>query len=157
MLKSLNELLLIVEEFKNQGKKIVTFNGSFDILHAGHIKAFREAKSKGDCLIVFINSDKSVKSYKGEDRPIIPEQDRALMVSAIDGVDYVSLFDESDPRVVLEQIKPHIHCNGLEWGENCVEAKVVKENGGEIHILKQHNGISTSKIIEKILKLHKKE
>lgn len=156
-IKTQAEILKIVKLARKSGKKVVTFNGSFDILHAGHAKSFCEAKSKGDLLIVFVNSDKSVKSYKGPNRPIIPEKHRAELVAAISAVDYVALFNESDPRKVLSRVRPDVHCNGAEWGKNCIESGVVKAGGGTIHILKQYPGISTSKIIGKILAAYTNE
>jgi D-glycero-beta-D-manno-heptose 1-phosphate adenylyltransferase len=155
--KSQKEIFEITKKLKQKGKTIVTFNGSFDILHSGHTKSFREAKNKGDYLIIFINSDKSVKSYKGKDRPIISEKHRAEMVASLSYVDYVALFNESDPRKVLSVVKPDIHCNGAEWGKDCIEKKTVEKNGGKIHILKQYKGISTTEIIKKILKAHTKK
>ena len=155
-IKTRNEIKHVVGELKKQGKKIVTCNGSFDILHIGHIKFLQEAKAQGDILIVGLNSDSSIKKYKSKDRPINDQQSRAEMLAALEAVDYVTLFDETNPITLLEMIKPHIHCNGEEYGENCVEAPTVIGNGGRIHIIKNYKGFSTTQLIKKILSVYQK-
>lgn len=149
-IKTLDELKQIRDILRHESKKVVTTNGSFDILHAGHVKSLEESKEQGDVLIVGINSDASVKRYKGVNRPIIPEADRAYLVAALECVDYVFLFDEDDPREFLKQLRPDIHTNSEEYGSNCVEADVIKENDGELYLIKKIPGLSTSAIIEKI-------
>jgi len=141
----------VVNRLKKESKRIVTLSGSFDILHIGHIRSLREAKSKGDVLIVLLNSDKSVRSYKGPTRPIIPEKERIEILSALEFVDYVVIFDEINPISIIDRIKPHIHCNGSDWGKDCVEREVVERNGGRIHVLKWQEGVSTTGLINKIL------
>jgi rfaE bifunctional protein nucleotidyltransferase chain/domain len=126
----------------------VTVNGSFDILHNGHLHILNEARQRGDILIVGLNSDSSVKSYKGPTRPIVPERARAEMLLALRMVDYVHIFDESDPIAFLKEIKPDIHVNGSEYGENCIESETVKRGGGEIYIVSRIPGLSTSRIVE---------
>jgi rfaE bifunctional protein nucleotidyltransferase chain/domain len=138
----------LVDKLRKEGKKIVTCNGCFDILHTGHIKFLTEAKKQGDILIVGLNSDKSVKANKGPKRPINNENDRAEVLTALEMVDYVTIFDEQDPRELLSIIKPDVHCNGEEYGESCIEADIVKKNGGRIHLIKLVKGISTTQIIE---------
>jgi rfaE bifunctional protein nucleotidyltransferase chain/domain len=148
-LKSFEEIREIVETLKKEDKKIVTCNGCFDILHVGHIKFLKEAKEQGDVLIVGLNSDSSVKENKGEERPINNENDRAQVLAALEMVDYVTIFDEKTPIPLLEVIKPDIHCNGGEYGENCIEAETVKKNSGRIYIVKLVKNYSTTDIIEK--------
>ena len=131
-------------------KRIVTLNGSFDLLHAGHLEIIYEAKNLGDVLIVMLNSDESIRKHKGEKRPIIPLEYRKVLISAIEFVDYVTSFDEDDPRNILKIIKPDVHVNGEEYGLNCIEAEIVKKFGGRIHLVKKYFSLSTSKIIEKI-------
>lgn len=155
-IKNQQQIISIVRSAKSQGRKIVTFNGSFDLLHAGHVHSLEEAKSLGDILIVLLNSDLSIQSYKGVTRPIIGENNRAFMLSALACVDFVVLFNEINSKAILSKIKPDIHCNGADWGKNCVERSVVEKNGGIIHILSWQHGLSTSKIIEKILKIRAK-
>lgn len=153
-LKNQKSIVEIVRKLKGQGKKIVTYNGSFDILHLGHIKSLQEAKKQGDILIVPLNSDKSIKVYKSPKRPIIPQAQRAQTLAALSCVDYVVIFNEVDPIKILGKIKPDIHCNGADYGKNCIEKDVVEKNGGKIHILKWLPGLSTSKIIQKILDVY---
>ena len=150
-IKSQKEIVKIVRILKNQGKKVVTYNGSFDILHLGHIKSLEEAKAQGDILVVLLNSDDSVRKYKGPNHPLNSENERAEVLSAIKHIDYVVNFDELNPKEILKKIKPAVHCNGSDWGENCIERQVVEEGGGRIHILKWQTGFSTSKLMQKIM------
>ncbi len=149
-IKSLSELVKIRDILRHEGKQVVTTNGAFDILHAGHVKALTESKEQGDVLIVGINSDACVKRLKGDSRPIVSEGDRAAMVAALEYVDYVFLFEEDDPRAFLEELKPDIHTNSEEYGEDCVEAEVLAENNGKLYLIKKIPGLSTSDIISKI-------
>lgn len=150
MVDTLEELVKIRDILRHEGKKVVTTNGVFDILHAGHVKALRESKEQGDVLIVGINSDACVKRLKGDSRPLVSENDRAYMLDALDCVDYVFMFDEDDPREFLKALKHDVHTNSEEYGEDCIEAEVVKENGGKIYLIKKIPGLSTSELIEKI-------
>ncbi len=153
-IKSTQEIQQIANQLRGDNKTIVTYNGSFDILHVGHARSLQEAKTLGDVLIVPLNSDKSVKMYKGPKRPIVGEKERAEMLSALGCVDYVVFFDETDPIRILDIIKPHIHANGADYGENCIEKDIVEKNGGKIQILKWSDGFSTSKLIKKIVDLY---
>lgn len=150
----LEKLISISQKLKKQGKKIVTYNGGFDIIHLGHVKSIQGAKMQGDVLFILINSDLSVKSYKGSSHPTIGEKDRAEMVAGIEGVDYVTIFDDITPVEILGKIKPHVHCNGSDWGKNCVEREVVEKNGGRIHVLDWEKGFSTTKLIKKIIDVY---
>lgn len=133
-----------------QGKRIVTLNGSFDLLHAGHLHILEEARRQGDVLVVGLNSDASVRRYKSADRPLIGEADRARMLLALRCVDYVHVFDEDAPMAFLGEIKPDVHVNGPEYGADCIEAPTVARHGGRIHIVEKIPGLSTSAIIGKI-------
>jgi len=144
---SAQEISTQVDIQKKEGKKIVTINGTFDILHKGHSKILTEAKEQGDILIVGINSDSSVRENKGEDRPLNCEKERAKMVANFDDVDFVTVFEEKTPLALLERIKPDIHVNGSEYGKDCIEAKTVKKNGGKIHVVNLLDGFSTTKMI----------
>ena len=139
---------------KKENKVIVTCNGAFDILHIGHIKFLEEAKQKGDILIAGLNSDKSVKNNKGPNRPITNEKNRAEFLAALESVDYVVIFNEEDPKYLLSIIKPDIHVNGNEYGYDCIEADVVKENGGKIHLVKNYGGFSTTKLLRALSDKH---
>ena len=139
-----------VEALRQEGKSIVTLNGSFDLLHAGHLQIIFEASQQGDVLLVALNTDASIKQYKSPKRPIIPLEYRLQMMAALEFVHYVTWFEETDPCQVLSIIKPSIHVNGSEYGENCIEAEIVKAHGGKIHIVSLVPGLSTSTIIRKI-------
>jgi len=156
-LKTREELKELVKELREQGKTIVTTNGSFDLMHIGHVKFLQEAKEQGDVLIIGLNSDSSVKEWKKkmgykdwDSRPLNKEQYRAEILAALECVDYVTVFDEIDPIRLLETIKPDVHCNGEDYGEDCIEAETVKKNGGRIHIIKNFEGFSTSELIKKV-------
>lgn len=138
------------QEIRNQGKTIVTLNGSFDLMHAGHLQIIYEASLQADILIVALNSDSSIKAYKSLDRPIVSLEYRLQLMAALEFVDYVTWFDETDPLRLLSEIKPDVHVNGSEYGKNCIEADIVKRNGGKIHIVELIPGLSTSQILKKI-------
>ncbi len=139
-----------VTQIREEGHTIATLNGSFDLMHAGHLEIIYQASQVADILIVALNSDSSIQAYKSPDRPIIPLKYRLEMMTALGFVDYVTWFDETDPRRLLAEIKPNVHVNGAEYGVNCIEADVVKENGGTVHIVQLVPGLSTSQIIKKI-------
>ncbi len=158
--KILNKKQLIkkVALLKKQHKKVITTNGSFDIFHAGHIYLLKKAKSFGDILIVGVNSDASIKKYKNDKRPILPQNSRMNLLTAIEFVDYIYLFNEINPIKFLKIVKPDIHVNSAEYGTNCVEAQVLKKYGGrlvQVNIKKSLS--STSEIIDKIIKLYTKQ
>ncbi len=136
-----------------QKKTIATLNGSFDLLHSGHLYMIYEASLTADVLIVALNSDASIKVYKSPLRPIIPLSHRLELLTAITFINYLTWFDEPDPRQILEKIKPDVHVNGEEYGENCIEAEVVKKNGGRLHLVKRIAGFSTSAILESVKRI----
>lgn len=141
-----NKIALI----RKKGHKIATLNGSFDLLHAGHLHILYEGSLQADCFIVALNSDSSIKKYKSENRPIVPLKYRAQMLAALEFVDYVTYFSETDPRKILSIIKPDVHVNGMEYGYNCIEAETVKKYGGRIYLVDRIKSLSTTQIIEKI-------
>lgn len=138
------------EALRAEGLTLATLNGSFDLLHAGHLHMLYEASCVADLLLVALNSDASIKRYKRPDRPIIPLEYRLELIAALGFVDFVSWFEEDDPRSLLKRLRPHVHVNGAEYGENCIEADTVKEGGGRLHIVSLVPGLSTSNIIKKI-------
>ena len=142
------ELAPLAATLRSQGKRIVTLNGAFDILHSGHLYMLSEARQQGDVLIVGLNSDASVRGYKGPGRPIVPEKNRAAMLLALRAVDFVHVFDEADPIAFLEEVRPDVHVNGAEYGENCIEGDTVRRAGGVIHLVPRIAGHSTSGLIE---------
>ena len=115
MLVQRKDLDNLIKTLRTQGKTIVTTNGCFDILHVGHVRYLEKTKNFADVLIVALNSDKSVRSIKGEGRPINNENDRAEVLSALRSVDYVVLFDEDSPLDLLLQIKPDVHTKGADY------------------------------------------
>ena len=148
---TLQELGPIVDKLKTQNKKIVTTNGVFDILHYGHVKYLEEAKKLGDILIVGVNTDRSVKENKGDERPINDEKSRISVLAALESVDYVFLFDEKDPRTWISRVKPNFHIKAGDYKLNqIIEKETVEINGGELIIVKMEKGVSTTKTINKI-------
>lgn len=148
--KDLNAVLSTLK-----GKKIVFTNGVFDILHIGHLRYLQEARALGDVLILGLNSDRSVKKIKGKNRPIIPEKERAEILSSLEPVDYVVIFNEVTPNKLIQKIKPHIHVKGGDYlNKPLAEEKIVKKLGGKIVFIKKIKGKSTSNIIRKILKTY---
>lgn len=146
------------EQWKREGKKIGFTSGSFDILHAGHWSYLEKAKEACDILIVGVNSDISVQNYKGPDRPIVPEKQRAQLVAALECVDWVFLFDERRNRMNLEVLKPTYYVKAGDYKpEELTSSDVVEKYGGKVLLLPMEEGLSTTKIIEKILKVYGKE
>jgi D-beta-D-heptose 7-phosphate kinase/D-beta-D-heptose 1-phosphate adenosyltransferase len=151
-LKELEELLPIVEKLKKEKKRIVFTNGCFDILHPGHIRLLRQAKSFADILIIGLNSDSSVKKIKGASRPIIKQQERAEVLAALEMVDYIVIFHEADPAKLISAILPDVLVKGGDWAkEDIIGHQTVEENGGEVHPLPYYGEYSTSHIINIIL------
>jgi rfaE bifunctional protein nucleotidyltransferase chain/domain len=143
------------DKAKGQGKRVVFTNGCFDILHLGHIRYLSEAKKCGDYLIVGVNSDRSVRSIKGEDRPLIPERARAEMLAALCFVDGVVIFDEEDPLSLIEYLQPQVLVKGADWAEGeIIGADLVKSRGGEVKRIPLVPHSSTSDIIQKIVELY---
>ena len=156
-IKTREEIKKISEDLKKQGKIIVSTNGSFDLLHVGHIKFLQKAKKQGDVLIIGLNTDDSVRRWKKhvgykdwESRPINDQESRSGMLAALECVDYVTLFDETECMPFIESVKPNIHVNGSEYGKDCIEAETVKKYGGKIYIIKIVGNYSTSNLIKKI-------
>lgn len=138
------------EELKKKGKRIVSLNGSFDLLHPGHLEMIYQASKQGDVLFLLLNTDASIQSYKGPDRPICPLEVRLQHVAALEMVDFVSWFSEENPIAILDKVRPHVHVNGSEYGENCIEADIVKKHGGSLHIVQLVEGYSSTYILQKI-------
>jgi rfaE bifunctional protein nucleotidyltransferase chain/domain len=150
-LKTLDEAAAIAAQARGNGKSVVFTNGCFDLLHRGHVHTLRQAKAKGDLLIVGLNSDRSVKSIKGSMRPILPETDRVELIAAMEMVDCVVLFDEPDPYRLIAAIKPDVLAKGGDWSaDKIVGADIVGQNGGRVELIPYLSGFSTSEIIERI-------
>jgi rfaE bifunctional protein nucleotidyltransferase chain/domain len=150
-----DELKAEVDRLKRGGKKVIFTNGCFDILHAGHTRYLREAKKLGDVLILALNSDNSVRSIKGEKRPIVPEDERAEVVASLASVDYVTLFDELTPLALIEFLQPDVIVKGGDWAEkDIVGAEAVGKWGGRVAIMPEIEGASTTNVIEKVLQVY---
>lgn len=128
-------------------------NGCFDILHVGHVRYLQKTKTFADVLILALNSDKSVRAIKGEGRPINNENDRAEVLSALECVDYVVLFDENSPAELLKFVKPDVYTKGADYTlETLPETKVVQGFGGRIEFIDFVEGKSTTNVIAQIKK-----
>ena len=143
-----------VDDWKLSGQKIVFTNGCFDILHRGHVEYLTEAKACGDKLVTALNSDTSVRGLKGEVRPIQSQEDRAVILDALESVDLVVIFDQETPAEIIKTLLPDVLVKGGDYSaETIVGADTVTENGGEIKVIPFRSGQSTSSIVEKIIKL----
>lgn len=144
-----------VKQLQENGKKVVFTNGVFDILHVGHLTYLEEARELGDVLIVGVNSDRSVKTNKGDKRPINSEKNRAEMLLGLKFVDFTVIFDEKTPENLLSLLKPDIHVKGGDYKkEDLPETEIVEKNGGEVKILSFVDNISTTEIINKIIDVY---
>ncbi len=156
-LKERNELVGIIKDLKTNRKRIVFTNGCFDLLHIGHVRYLEKAKALGDILVVGVNSDTSVRKLKGPKRPILPEEERAEILSSLGCVDYVTLFSEIDPLKLIRSLQPDILVKGGDWTkEQIVGREVVERSGGEVVIIPFIEKASTSNLIETILKRYEK-
>ena len=143
-----------VDDWKLSGQKIVFTNGCFDILHRGHVEYLTEAKACGDKLVTALNSDTSVRGLKGEVRPIQSQEDRAVILDALESVDLVVIFDQETPAKIIKSLLPDVLTKGGDYSaETIVGADIVTENGGEVKVIPFRSGQSTSGIVEKIIKL----
>lgn len=152
-IKTRSEIIEIRNKLKKQKRKVVFTNGCFDLIHSGHIDYLTKAKKLGDVLIVGINSDSSVRRIKGEKRPIVPENERCIILSNLKPVDFVTLFDEDTPGELIEELKPDVLVKGSDWKINEIVGRdVVEKSGGSVKTIDFVSGQSTSKIINSILK-----
>ena len=136
----------------SKGKKVVFTNGCFDILHAGHVSYLNEAKAQGDLLVVGLNSDNSVRSLKGETRPINSENERKFVLENLKAVDHVEIFDQETPLELIKSIQPFMLVKGGDWSvDQIVGSDFVLANGGQVKSLQFVDGFSTTGTIEKIL------
>ncbi len=145
------ELAPLADKLRASGKRIVTTNGCFDLLHWGHLQYLNDARALGDVLFCAINSDETVRRLKGKDRPLTPEKNRALTLAAVEAVDYVVIFPEPTPDHFIEQVKPSIHAKGGDYRpENLPEKTTVEKYGGRVACLPLVPGISTTAIVKRI-------
>lgn len=152
------EIGKLSEKLKKQGKKVVSLNGSFDLMHSGHVYMIQESKKQGDVLIIGLNSNESYKKYKDVRGPLVDEKDRAIMIAAMEDVNYITLFDDATCVPFVEAVKPNVHCNGAEYGKDCVEAEAVKKHGGKLYLIPElkdekegKEKFSTTLLIQRII------
>jgi D-beta-D-heptose 7-phosphate kinase/D-beta-D-heptose 1-phosphate adenosyltransferase len=144
------DLRALVARLRDSRRRVVTINGSFDLLHAGHVHILREARRQGDVLIVGLNSDASIRRNKGAGRPFVAQDDRAALLLALRDVDFVHVFDEATPNAFLAEIAPDVHVNGAEYGDDCVEAETVRAGGGRLHLVSRIASLSTTDLAGRI-------
>jgi len=144
-----------VDRLRREGKKIAFTNGCFDILHVGHTRYLRQAREKGDVLVLALNSDASVRNIKGDKRPLIPQDERADLLACLEFVDFVTIFDEPTPLELILFLKPDVLIKGGDWAEEQVVGREeVKSWGGTVAIIPEIPGASTTNIVEKILSVY---
>ncbi|HNT58160.1 MAG TPA: D-glycero-beta-D-manno-heptose 1-phosphate adenylyltransferase [Syntrophales bacterium] len=144
-------LLVLLKEHRRQGRRIVFTNGCFDILHAGHVRYLAQARRLGDVLVVALNTDRSVRSIKGPDRPVVRQEERAFVMAGLESVDYVTFFDDETPLSLIEALQPDILVKGGDWkADGVVGGDFVRSKGGDVVVLPYLEGASTTNIIEKI-------
>lgn len=155
--RSAAELVNIRRRLKQEGKTVVFTNGCFDLLHAGHVRLFREAKKLGDILIVALNEDASVRRLKGPGRPIFPLGERFEILGAIEAVDYLTSFGEDTPGRIIAALLPDVLVKGGDWKpDQVVGRQEVEAAGGRVVIVPYVEGHSTSSIVARILRLGKR-
>ncbi len=153
-IKNIKEIKEIVADHKKRNEEVVFTNGCFDLLHVGHIRYLYQAKKFGDVLIVALNSDESVKQLKGENRPIINEKERAELLSALEMIDYLIIFNDLTCKNILNLLKPDIYVKGGDYTrETLPEWPVVRKYGGVVKLVDEIEGRSTTSLINKISSL----
>ena len=151
-----SELVSILQQAKADGAVVVTTNGCFDVLHLGHLRYLQASRQLGDLLVVAVNSDSSVRQLKGENRPLVPEEERAEMLAGLECVDYVVIFSELTPISLLSELKPNIHVKGGDYKlEQLIERDVVEANGGKVIVGLNVPGKSTTNLIQVICERYK--
>ena len=156
-IKVLPELIRIRKNLKKEGQKVVFTNGVFDILHRGHVEYLEKAKSLGEVLMLGLNTDASVNKIKGSNRPVMGQDDRAIVLAGLSSVDYICFFEEETPANLIRQLIPDILVKGGDYRiDDIVGRETVEANGGKVVTIDLVNGQSTTSLIEKMVKLAKK-
>jgi len=149
----LGEFLEVRRKLRREGKKVVFTNGCFDLIHAGHVRLFQEAKKQGDVLVVALNDDASVRKLKGPSRPVFPLAERWEILKAIEAIDYLTSFSEETPQKIIAALLPDVLVKGGDWRpEEVVGKKEVETAGGKVVIVPYLKGHSTSSVIKKIIR-----
>jgi len=155
-IKALAELRHLVDSQKQNGKRVIFANGCFDVLHVGHVRYLQQARALGDFLVVGLNSDASVRRLKGEGRPILDQQARANLLSALECVDAILIFEDDTVDRILIELKPHFHCKGSDYTPETVpERETVKTYGGSTSITGGAKVQSTRWLFEEIKRRHR--
>jgi D-beta-D-heptose 7-phosphate kinase/D-beta-D-heptose 1-phosphate adenosyltransferase len=145
------EVLSLREKWRRQGKKVVFTNGCFDLLHAGHVYLFKEAKKLGDRLIVAVNSDGSLRRLKGPKRPVFPLRERLEILAAIEYIDVLTVFRQTTPQKIISLLRPDILVKGGDWPpDQIVGRREVEASGGRVVLIPYIKGLSTTELIKKI-------
>ena len=142
------------QRLQDAGQVVVFTNGCFDILHSGHISYLEFARRQGDCLIVGLNSDRSVKQGKGDLRPVNDAEERARVLAALECVDYVVVFDEDEPAALIDELLPNVLVKGEDWAHYVSGREVVEQHGGKVVLAPLVKGRSTTETIERIRKVY---
>ena len=150
LLRTEEEVHRVLAPHRAAGKTIVSTNGCFDLLHLGHLHILTEAAAQGDVLIVGLNSDASVRALKGSGRPVIPQLERAEVLLSFEMVDYVVLFEEPECLNFVRMVRPDVHANDATYGEDCIEAPLVREGGGKLHLVSKISIPSTTDLISRM-------
>lgn len=151
----LDQLRIEREGIRNAGKKVVFTNGCFDLIHPGHVRYLQQARALGDALIIALNSDRSVRELKGDNRPILTQDERAEVMAALACIDFVTIFDEPTPREIITALLPDILVKGGDWGvDQIVGREEVEAAGGQVMSLPFVDGCSTTEIINRIVASH---
>jgi rfaE bifunctional protein nucleotidyltransferase chain/domain len=156
-IKTREQMVAERARLKEAGTVVSFTNGCFDILHPGHVTYLNFAREQGDCLVLGMNSDASVKRNKGDDRPIVCEQDRATVLAGLECIDYVVLFDEDEPRELIAELLPDVLVKGEDWAHYVSGREEVEAAGGKVVLAKMVEGRSTTNVIGRILEVYAKE
>jgi D-beta-D-heptose 7-phosphate kinase/D-beta-D-heptose 1-phosphate adenosyltransferase len=147
---TIDEAAEFVTEQRELGRTVVFTNGVFDLLHPGHVRYLRAARAEGDVLVVGVNSDRSVRSNKGPTRPVIPENERAEVLSALECVNAVAIFDDETPAAIIQRLQPDVLVKGADWAADAIVGRdTVEARGGRVVRMPIEQGWSTSAIIDK--------
>ena len=148
---TLPQAAALAESLRGAGRRVVFTNGVYDLMHPGHVRYLQAARAEGDALVVGVNSDRSVRSYKDPSRPILPEAERAELVAALACVDAAVIFDEDTPDRIIKQLQPDVLVKGADWAADAIVGRdTVEARGGRVVRMPIEQGWSTSAIIEKI-------
>ncbi len=150
-IKPRHELKETLQGLQRRGRRVVFTNGCFDLLHPGHVRYLQKARAEGDLLVVALNSDRSVRAIKGEDRPILKQDERAEVMAALECVDFVTIFDEETPQSIIQELLPDVLVKGGDWAlDKIIGRDIVESKGGKVIPIQYETGYSTSSIIARI-------